>query len=260
MNFFSDWAHKIGSAAEAVGGAIYAPMGFVADVATAPWHDDNQYNGFLDAVAAHAVTRFTKDSNDAEMAGQALSATGNALGAVSDSTGLTQVGQGVGKAMEGMDWLWSNAVSRPVSTVLTAEQLAKDPSYTGDQVGTYGQALGLNESLFRAKTWSDAYGLAKHRSPGQALWLGVMPSTIYSTTDEQAVANMESNPGFKIASGLTDIAAQFAGDPGIIALKGVGMARKVTLVRPMKVGQIDSYIEGRHATDFVRWATGKSAA
>jgi len=65
----------------------------------------------------------------------------------------------VDKAASGAYWIYSNAVSQPLSTLFL--QAAKAEIAPGDK-GYFGTLLSGSE-------WSDAYGKAEHISPGQAL-------------------------------------------------------------------------------------------
>ena len=161
--------------------------------------------------------------------------------------------QPIVKAMHGMAWLYDNGVSQPMSTWLLA--------------GTHAETKGLGEIL-KASTWSKAWHVAEHVSPGQAFWadhgqvedilkdrpMYAQPAAAYlppgwqdmSEEEQQellgkagmpiignrAVEQMRRDSDFfKYASGATDFAARWWLDPTILGGKVIGATRAATIVK-----------------------------
>lgn len=179
---------------EAFGGATWAPVGLVSDVVTAPWHSNDQFNGFLATVKHDTEKRWGQFTNPTS----APSHWGQVAGEVATDTGFNE-------AMKGADWLRSNVVSRPLSTAITAGELnalSDDPT-----------------ALFKADTWRKAYKIADHRSPGQAAALGIMGGVHnIDILNPDELKQAQDRAWYKWSSGFLDAAASVFLDPTIVGL------------------------------------------
>lgn len=161
------------------------------------------------------------------------------------------------KALHGLNWFYDNGISQPISTALLAGTSSEDS--VGD--------------LLKGSTWSHAWHVAEHVSPGQAFWadhaevdkilenkpLYASPGEAYLppgwdelSEDEQqellkgagmpivgnrAVEQMRrDHDWFTFASGATDFAFRWWLDPVVLAGKGIGAAREITVVKPRPKG------------------------
>ncbi|TXS35063.1 hypothetical protein [Streptomyces sp. t39] len=161
------------------------------------------------------------------------------------------------KTMHALNWFYDNGISQPISTALLAGTSSEDS--VGD--------------LLKGSTWSHAWQVAEHVSPGQAFWadhdevdrilenrpLYATPSESYlppgwddMSEDEQqsllaeagmpvignrAVEQMRrDHDWFTFASGATDFAFRWWLDPVVLAGKGIGAAREATMVQPRPKG------------------------
>ena len=164
------------------------------------------------------------------------------------------IGHGLEKALDGLNWLYSNGVSQPISTFLLA--------------GTHAESEGFGE-IFKGSNWSKAWHVAEHVSPGQAFWadhkeveeirkdqpvyaepaLSSLPPGWKDMGEDErqawlkgagmpivgnrAVKQMQQDHAwFNFASGATDFAARWWLDPVILGGKGVGAVRAKAVVKP----------------------------
>src|SRR5262245_41206352 len=217
---------RIGRAAaglgEAIGGgaqALYAPTGFVVDLATMPFDDDLQYTSVLDLIRARARARL----------GDVTGGFGQIHGGIDQGAfGIDEaVVHPLSKASAAYSWLWSEAVSQPLTTASIQYQKALG-------LGAGGFAPG---ALFSPGEWGSAYHEAEHVSPGQAAAAGyaamvaaALPGTQsvqtydLSTADgiHRAVADM---PAGSLVSGSLDFTANVIADPTVLLGKAGAAAR-----------------------------------
>lgn len=173
------------------------------------------------------------------------------------------------QAMHGLNWLYSNGVSQPISTFLLVSP--REHEGMGD--------------VFKGSTWAKAWHTAEHVSPGQAMWANrqeadavledrpvfaqpsasaLPPGWGGMSKDEQqgwlksvgmpqvgnrAVEQMRADHAwFTFASGATDFAARWWLDPVVLGGKGIGAARAKYVVKPRPKGgwsadQIDEIMD-----------------
>lgn len=201
-----------------------------------------------------------KSPLDMARTGEVTYGPGQAPGPIRAGTNL-----GIEQASAGLNWLYSNAISQPISTfLLVGKQSNTDPG-----------------AFFSADKWASAWRAAEHISPGQAGFLGggiFNPSGTYTEGAEQAKKAIASplqyyKPGeamlpagfddltfeeqqdalkqagmpavgnryieqlraesalFKYASGTGDFALRWYADPTIIGGKVAGATRLKYLVK-----------------------------
>lgn len=161
------------------------------------------------------------------------------------------------RAMSGLNALYSNGISQPISTYLLAT--TKSDASIGD--------------LMKGSTWAKAWHVADHVSPGQAFWANhqevdkilqndpvfAQPAASalppewkqMSQADQQEYLKSQHMPQvgnqavedikrdvnfFSFASGATDFAARWWLDPVVLGGKVVGGARTAAVVKPRPKG------------------------
>ncbi|MFD5107120.1 hypothetical protein [Streptomyces cinereoruber] len=162
------------------------------------------------------------------------------------------------KTLQGLDWVYDNGISQPISTFLLT--------------GTTAEDRGLGE-LFKGSTWAQAWHVAEHVSPGQAFWANhsevrdiMQDRPLYATPeaaylppnwkdlseDEQqellrqggmpqvgnrGVERIRRDQGwFTFASGATDFAFRWWADPVVLGGKAAGAVRETAIVKPRPKG------------------------
>ncbi|MFC5799126.1 hypothetical protein [Streptomyces formicae] len=167
------------------------------------------------------------------------------------------------KAMHGINWVYDNGISQPISTFLL--------------MGAQNENLSDVGGFFSGSNWSRTWHAANHISPGQAI--GVMGTTENEgaravidsplqyaapalsdlpadwgemSEDEQqallkgagmpAVGNREveklrrENEGFSFVSGAADLAFRWWLDPVVLGGRAAGAVREATIVKPRPKG------------------------
>ncbi|KUJ70803.1 hypothetical protein ACZ90_00335 [Streptomyces albus subsp. albus] len=168
------------------------------------------------------------------------------------------VSGGLERVMQGLNWVYDNGVSQPLSTALL--------------VG--GQSWN---DVLSGREWARAWHAANHISPGQALWLGetkgeagieaaIDSPLVYATPPRASLpADWDELPEaerqrrlkeagmpaignayieklrrdsdfFKYASGTVDFGVRWWADPAILAGKALGAGRRAAIVRPRPRG------------------------
>lgn len=184
------WVSELpGEAVRTVKGAaeaVYAPFGFVADIAGASTDPTNTTDlGTL--LRDRGRARFA-DSMEALFG--ADSGLGAAFSMVPEA--IRSPIAGVAEpTFEALDTVAREVIREPASALFTAGSLAESPTYDG--------------SLLNFQTWKDAYAIAQERSVGQALVLMGTKDIL----DAAEVDRFKGTPWFDVASGTVDFAANF---------------------------------------------------
>jgi hypothetical protein len=126
-------------------------------------------------------------------------------------------GEVVSDAMKADQWLYSNGVSRPLSTVLLMGDYAGSPNNKWFKGAGKSDVLwndpvfntGTVGALFDPDAWSSAWSRAKHVSPGQALVGGLTTDM----SDDQKIRDVKQDWWFGLASGAFDASASLTLDP-----------------------------------------------
>lgn len=182
--------------------------------------------------------------------------------------------------------LVGNAVHQVGATYATAANLTNSPSWIKEQgYQSDDSFVGLtakNKAMFDPVTWGKAWDLAKTTSIGQATWRGFKwDGKQVDITDPDAVAKLQDDPLFNVASGFTDALISWYADPVEKGAKVVTAARKVgnvyqagshatdpwlerMLFKHTKIGEKDidptsMAFNSDRVDEFIAWAAGKSA-
>jgi hypothetical protein len=190
---------------------IRAPLGFIGDIATSPWNDDEEYNGVLNTLKESLQRRI----------GQQGATVPQAIGTAYSAANTASQGQ-LQNVVNGYNWLWSNVVSQPLSAELMAGTPALIP-------------LRWNE--------------AEHTSPGRVLTANVAATAAGVLPGQQGVDRFDLNtargvnaavadlPAGSFASGSLDFAANVFLDPTVGLGKGLKGLKVAALVRPVTTAE-----------------------
>lgn len=116
--------------------------------------------------------------------------------------------------------LYKDLVARPVSAEMTAASL------TDAQNGGWGNPFGSIFGIFDPAIQHQAWQIANHRSPGQAVAYGVLTKDIRAPGQLEKARN---SPWFNITSGTTDALLRLRRDPLAMAAGGISSALHGTL-------------------------------
>jgi len=186
-----------------VAGLVTAPARFAWDVGTAPWNDDDEYNGFIKPFKTAA-------SQATENAVKPLASAG---GAVYKVPGVAAAGEFLYKANQ-------EVIREP----LTTYQLVT------------GEVEGGLFNFFDPNAWKKAYKGAQEISLGQAVVGGGIAAgrmsydpqfNIYDPREREAA--FKNSAWGKAGSGTIDFFTQIFGDVTIGAAKGIQAAKASTL-------------------------------
>lgn len=216
-------------AAKGTGDVIFHAMpgvalaGFATDLATAPWNDNEQYNGFLNTLQSRFATRLGDVLEPIDI-----------LGGQHDEAALKWL-------IPKYQRIRSYGLTRPLATLtLSADQ----------NVGTHGG------SILNPGNWRDAWNASRDISPGQA-WAGAIfggseatPGPIgtfggaigrlgdadFDITDPADRQAFHAGFG-QYASGIPDAwMAWTYTDPVVLGGGAIGAARQAALVKPLAGG------------------------
>ena len=210
------------------GGAMQAPVGLVKDLVFEATGIEDEHDGLIDTVWSSSLNR----------AGQAA---GNLFGPEEGVGALAggapkvirnPVGDVVGGTFNALETAYREGVGEPLSTAMTAASLAE----------SNGQGLG---GLFDGSNWRDAYKIAQHRSPGQAIALAIGTKDIL---DPNEVNEFVGTDFYKMASGVSDAVIRWTLSPDVLLGAGAVAARGKYLTRPLRgpdwEAQVDDYFRG----------------
>jgi hypothetical protein len=193
-----------------IGGAVQAPLGYVKDLATAPFVDDEELDGFLNVVAGRAADRGFQALTNLIGPDEGL---GAAIGGLPEP--VRDVGRGVVNTLETVG---REVIREPISTALTAASLG--------QAGEGG--------IFSAESWKKAYGIAQDRSWGQSLALAILTDDLKDTAE---VNRAKATDAYRIISGTADAIGRVMLDPDILIAKAGTAAKTAAWIKPLTSAQ-----------------------
>lgn len=204
----SGWLDRAWKVATGVGGAIQAPVGLVADLASAFEIDKPEYDGFWHTLSSRTTER------GAQLLGNLFGpheGLGAAVGGLPETGVRDPARPVVHGVMDGLTTAYREGVAEPISTMMTVGSLADSP--------TYGKSWS---AFVDPDSWKLAYKTAQHRSPGQAIALAVGTHDIL---DQKEVAKFQQTDAYHIASGLSDALIGWELDPGKLGGEGFKIAK-----------------------------------
>ena len=208
-----DLSANAGKFREEIAGAVGGAVRFAWDVGTAPWNDDEEYNGFVQPFKTAA----------AKEGGNVVKPFASAGGAIMKVPGLAP-------ALEGLYKVNQEVIREPITTY----QLVM------------GDVEGGLFNFFDPDAWKKAYKGAQEISLGQAVAGGAIAAgrmsydpkfNIYDPREREAA--FKNSSWGKFSSGGVDVAAQLFGDVSIGAAKGLG-ALKASTVGVGKLNNADA--------------------
>lgn len=184
-------------------GAVAAPARFAWDLGTAPWNDDEEYNGFVQPFKTAAAE-----------------AGGNIVKPLASAGGAIMKVPGVAPALEKLYKVNQEVIREPITTY----QLV------------LGDVEGGLFNFFDPNAWKKAYKGAQEISPGQAFVGGGIAAgrmsydpqfNIYDPREREAA--FKNSSWGKVSSGTIDAFTQIFGDVSIGGAKALGAAKASTL-------------------------------
>ena len=198
---FLDRLHKI---AVAAGGATKAVLGFTLGLPAASFKDD-EYDSFVGDIYGNIVAS-GKDIMAATLGPQGVG--GEVLGAVPEPI-RHPVRTVTEPILSGLETGYREAIAEPISTFFTTIAIA-------DEYGKFSP--------------SQAYRIAQHRSPGQALAVAFDGT---NPLDEAEVAKFLATDKGRMVSGMSDAVLRIGADPTVIAGKAAKAIRVAKVVKPL---------------------------
>lgn len=224
MGFF-DRAWKV---ATGVGGAAQAPLGFVKDMAQAPFKDEEEFDGFFNTLYKRGVARGSQAVGNLIGPDEGL---GAVIGGLPEAERKALGTHVINPVLDTIDTIGREGIREPLSTLLTMGSLADSK--------TYGKGWG---TFFEGDSWRDAYKIAQDRSVGQSTALMFGTKDILDPNEVQTFMHTDL---FNVVSGTVDAAAQIGLDPTVIGGK-IGKAANTG--RKLGKGQIiETAAEGKQA-------------
>ena len=175
------------------------------DIATAPFTDD-EYEGFFGTVAGISMD-YASESMQHLIGPEGLG--GVAIGALPPA-----VRRGGNDTLHALEWAYREGVGEPLATAFTAGSLLEARGRGDDLSGFFDRDL-----------WSEAYGIAQTRSPGQAFTLMFASSENNNILDDEWRIGVEGTRWFSIVSGILDFAARIYLDPTFLGAKAYTVRR-----------------------------------
>lgn len=249
-----DRLHKV---ATGFGGALKAPVGLVADLATAPWNDDDEFDGFINTIYRRTVKRGGEFFGELVGPDEGL---GAAIGAL-PGTVRRPAAAVIDPAMRGAEYAYREGVSRPVATTYIAGNMAAEGKFGEGFQRAASPLLGVNSivsALFGDADLVEAYRMSENMSPGQAAAAAVFNANIYN---EAELARISATDRYEILSGVVDATYRLTADPSVVAGKAATTARIRYLTQPIRSAEdINRAMESGRVGRFVDALQGKSAA
>lgn len=216
--FDSPFVHKLGETLQDTGWAIGAPVATAFDLARAGFSDDITVGGALATGINRGTQLFLGDNNGTE-----------------DKADDTQniISPGVNKVMDGIEWLYDNAIAQPLNTANITEQRilagifgVEDNAHPWD----FGSAWD------RADEKTGGYG-GKGTSIGREsanTWRAILTLGHQGLTDESQRILDETSKLYDVQSGSGDFAARLFLDPTIVGGKAVKTLKFAAFIRGIK--------------------------
>jgi len=227
------WLERLGSAVQTLGGALVVPAGLALDVATAPWNDDEEYNGFLNTLKSRSVARVTQWQHNADV---------TTLGGYSAAMkfGEEELYQPGTAGLSAAFTMGSPASFDPqhpglgdVPGMLAARyQHVRESQIRENQGGPGGISMGEAGATMVGQILQP--GVRAAATSGQEAQLaGGMYDPRFSVFDqEQREAYYQHGAG-RLASGTIDAITRWYADVPVLAGKAAGAARRAYVTRPI---------------------------
>jgi hypothetical protein len=222
------WTDRLHKILVAAGGATKATIGFTLGLPAASFKDD-EYDSFIGDIYGNVVSSL-KDITFGYLGPQGVG--GQTLGAFPERV-RHPVRSVTEPVTAGLETAYREAVAEPLSTYFTTLSQADESGFT---------------TLLSPSSWSRSYRIAQHRSPGQALALGIGQ---VDPLDDAEVAKYLATDQGKMLSGMLDASARVFLDPTVIGGKVAKAARTTKLVKPILNGQTIN--EALQSSRLIKW-------
>lgn len=213
---FLDRLHKV---ATGFGGALKAPVGLVADLATAPWRDEDDFDGFVNTIYRRTVKRggdfFAEAIGPEEGLGAVIGAVPAAL--------RNPARAAITPVLDTAETVYREGVAEPLAGAVTAASLMDSPLYQRELAGR-----GLVDRA--RQTQFDADAIVQTRSLGQSVALAFTDDV----WDDTEVAKFVGTDTYDIVSGVFDAATRLVLDPTVVVGGGAMAGRSALLVKPIQ--------------------------
>ena len=201
----SGFVRRVGRVGHAIyqGGQATIGGGLAFDFVKAPFVDDPKFDGFIHTLFGRTVAR----------GGDVMMATMGPHGVIGEAVdafpeAVRSPGRSVIEPINNYsNNAYRNLIGEPLSTLMTMGSIADVHGY---------------DNFFNGETWKEAYGIAQHRSPGQAVAIAF---GTHDVLDDQEVAQFKGTDAYQMISGAVDIATRWNLDPQVLTGKGIGFAR-----------------------------------
>lgn len=226
LDNLGDAVHSVGKVAKA-GWNVLTPVaavsGLVVDLATAPWNDKADYNGFLNTLESRGMARL----------GQALKPIDYLAAGHGDDI-VREVGSG-------SRYAYSNFITPTVGAVL----------------GASGTGADAHKGAFlNPQNWIESFQKGKDVSPGQIAYAGIaggvgsaargvgaggilpgsgVTSADFNLDDPEDRAVFHHGLG-RLASGAVDLAVAWNLDPLVLAGRAASVVRRAKVIQPITAG------------------------
>lgn len=199
--------------------------GLAVDLATAPWNDDEEYNGFKNTLQSRFATRLGDFLEPIDIA---------AFGA--DEKALAW-------AIPALHHAKSYGITRPLATLT----LAFDEDVTGGGLPDFRAGWNASKDISPGRAWAAAIFGGNEELPGplgavatKTGRLGDPDFDITNPADREAAFTQ----GFGMyVSGLGDFVVSWNYDPLVLAGRGIGAARQAAVVKPIRPGMSDDALD-----------------
>lgn len=226
---------RLAKIAVGLGGAAQAPFGMVKDLATAPFRDEDDYDGFVHTIWTRSMARQGQVLENLIGPDEGL---GAAIGGLPENPGDLPTGMapglGVirpgGRALEpverGLEWLYREGIAEPTATAsLLGAQAPKPLRYAPGFIG------GAFTAATDPGAIGDAYKRAQETSPGQAFALSMSGIDINNETEVAAFVGTDT---YQVMSGTYDAMFRMVADPTVIGGKVAAASKVRFLNRPIR--------------------------
>lgn len=217
---------KLGETLQDTGWFIGAPVATAVDLARAGFEDDVTFGGALTTGINRGTQLFLGDNQ------------GTADVKTDDRENLFS--PGVKKVMDGLEWVYDNAIAQPLNTVnITNRRLLADLTGTEDGQNPLDLFGGADSAWARADEKTGGYdgkgtSIGRESSYTSQAAFGALLGNRAAMTDEGQKLLNEKSKMFDVQSGSLDFAARWTLDPTIVLGKASKVLKFQAFIRNIK--------------------------
>ena len=238
--------NSIKDVATGVFGAAQAPFGLVKDFVTAPFVDEEEFDGFWNVLLGRSTERGGQVI-------QNLFGADEGVGAVVRALPEDIIRKPANRVFGALETGYREGVAEPLSTEFGAQNRAADNTFER----ITGTLFGLQWGAPSGEDYRESAKDAETTSPGQAFALGVSGTDV---RDEEARRIAEESGWFNPLSGSFDAAFRLFGDPTVLVGGAAGAARKAVIIKPITgATDLDAVLGTNGVAKFNEALEGKTA-